>query len=125
MSSFSQLLQPNEKILRTANCRPSISTLIVMSILLFGIPTFYYLYSIRKQPIYLITDERILEVKSDKIECEIMYDDVKQIQIGKSWPEKFDGTGHIILPLGGTKYLQLQYVYQYEKVAEEISSKIE
>lgn len=124
MPGYSHLLKPDENILRRVNGRPSTSTLIVMSILLFGIPILYYLYSIRNQPVYLITDERVLEVKGDEIQRGLSYNSIRQIQVGKSWPEKFDKTGHMILTIDDIDYWELQYVEQYKEIAEEINTKI-
>jgi len=124
MSNLTRLLKPNEQILRKTDCRPSVGILIVMTVLFFGLPVFYYIYSIRKQPMYIITNMRILEVKNSEIRREILYDDIKQIQIGTSWPEKFDRSGHIVLVLYDTESLKLQHVNTKRNAVHKKKTKI-
>lgn len=124
MNQYRKLINDNESIQHIIEPRPSRNWLILVTILLFGLPVIYYIYSIRKRPEYIVTNNRIIAVDGQEILNSWPYSDMGQIQIGQNWFEILQDKGHIIINLPNSKVKKITDVDNYKNIADTIGQNI-
>lgn len=124
MGNYNSIVEHDEDILHVVTPRPSTKTLIIVAILTLGIPTVYYIYSVRNRPDYLVTSKRIIKTDQEQSLESWDYPDLNQVQIGQNWFEKFQNRGNITIITNNSGVEQISDVDDHSMVAETIGEHI-
>jgi len=92
------------------------------SLFIVGVVGLVYVWLVRKNTRYIVTNQRVVEVSGilGTQTTEYRIDDIRQIQTGASWAEQMRGHGNIQISTGTMDTIVFDGIPNYQDVANTI-----
>lgn len=99
-----------------------IITSLILSMFVIGVVGLVYVWLVRRNTRYIVTNERVVEVSGilGTHTTEYRIDDIRQIQTGASWSEQVFGHGNIQISTGTMGAIVFDGIPEYQNVANTI-----